>query len=180
MRAVPAAHPVVAYLPPDAIEYFTALAPDFELCPQVGDSLGERLDNVLQRYLQRGFRHAVVMSSDSPTLPPAILQRAFEALAGGKEVVLGPAEDGGYYLIGMSRPHPHLLRAVRMSTGSVAADTLALAAEERLVVGLLPVWFDVDDQAGLARLRSGLHRSSPTIATHTRAFLKGLNELAKQ
>jgi hypothetical protein len=114
------------------------------------------------------------MNSDGPTLPLDCLTGAFEKLANGADVVLGPAEDGGYYLIGLRRPAPRLLREVRMSTPHVLADTLAIAAQERLHVEMLPVWYDVDDAASLARLRVDLGTAPPDIARHSRAFLMTL------
>jgi glycosyltransferase A (GT-A) superfamily protein (DUF2064 family) len=87
--------------------------------------------------------------------------------------VLGPAEDGGYYLIGLKRPAPRLLREVRMSTPTVLADTLAIAAEAGLRVALLPMWYDVDDVASLARLRAELASADAGVAPATRRFLFG-------
>ena len=86
--------------------------------------------------------------------------------------MLGPADDGGYYLIGLKRPAPRLLREVRMSTPTVLADTLALAAEEGLRVALLPIWYDVDDVASLERLRDELANAGDGVAPWTRAFLE--------
>jgi hypothetical protein len=114
------------------------------------------------------------MNSDGPNLPAAFLARAFEALAGGADVVLGPCEDGGYYLIGLSRPAPRLLREVRMSTPHVLADTLELADEEGLEVALLPAWYDVDDAGSLARLAADLAGAPPELARHTRAMLQSM------
>ena len=147
MRRVPDVRPAIAYLPAEERAYFEALAPDFDLRLQEGQDLGERLDHALTGALDAGFQRAVIMNSDGPTLPLACLTGAFDALANGADVVLGPADDGGYYLIGLRRPAPRLLRAVRMSTPDVLADTLAIAAQERLRVELLPVWYDVDDAA---------------------------------
>lgn len=173
IRRVPAVQPAIAYLPADATGYFTALAPDFELLPQHGPDLGARLDHALTSYLHRGFAHVAIMNSDGPTLPVAYLTAAFDQLRDGADVVLGPAEDGGYYLIGLKRPAPRLLREVRMSTPTVLADTLALAAEEELKVALLPMWYDVDDVAALARLRVELAQAPAEIAPATRRFLLG-------
>ncbi len=153
IRRVPDVQPAIAFLPEDAEGYFAALAPDFELFPQEGPDLGARLDNALSHTLSRGYERVAIMNSDGPTLPVASLTAAFEALGNGADVVLGPADDGGYYLIGLKRPAPRLLREVRMSTPTVLADTLALAAEEGLRVALLPIWYDVDDVASLERLR---------------------------
>jgi rSAM/selenodomain-associated transferase 1 len=178
MRQVPNVQPVVAFLPAEARSYFVELAPDFELVQQQGLDLGARLDDALARYLRLGYRHVAIMNSDGPTLPATCLTAAFEALAGEADVVLGPCDDGGYYLIGLKRPAPRLLREVRMSTPSVLADTLALAAEEGLHVELLPVWHDVDDVTSLARLVTELADSAPETARHTRAFLDRNPELA--
>jgi rSAM/selenodomain-associated transferase 1 len=171
MRQVPNVQPAVAFLPAEARSYFVELAPDFELVQQEGLDLGARLDNALTHYLGLGYRHVAIMDSDGPTLPAACLSAAFEALAGEADVVLGPCDDGGYYLIGLKRPAPRLLREVRMSTPRVLDDTLALAAEEGLHVELLPVWYDVDDVTSLARLVAELADSTPETARHTRAFL---------
>src|SRR6266545_548642 len=77
-------------------DYFQRLAPDFELIPQEGHDLGERLDNALTFYLSRGYERAVIMDSDSPTLPASYLLQAFEVLSSDADVVLGPCDDGGY------------------------------------------------------------------------------------
>lgn len=170
MRRVPQTRPVIAYLPQEAEPYFTELAPDFDHILQQGQDLGARLDNALTHYLQLGYRHVAIMNSDSPTLPVDYLAAAFEALAGEADVVLGPSDDGGYYLIGLKRPVPRLLREVQMSTSTVTADTLALAAEEGLRVKLLPTWYDVDDAAALARLSVELNQVPTGVAHHTRTF----------
>jgi rSAM/selenodomain-associated transferase 1 len=154
MRQVPGVWPVVAYTPGHAAAYFAALAPDFEHLAQQGRGLGARLDNALTHYLGLGYRSVVAMDSDSPTLPLAYLTAAFEALARPNDVVLGQADDGGYYLIGLKQPAPRLLRQVRMSTSHVLQDTLALARQEGLRVELLPAWYDVDDRQSLERAMS--------------------------
>jgi hypothetical protein len=171
MRSVPAAQPAVAYLPASEAAYFGALAPGFGLVPQEGESLGERLDNATAAFLARGHRRVAIMNSDGPTLPAAYLAQAFAELEDGADVVLGPSDDGGYYLIGMTRPCPRLLREVRMSTPHVLRDTLALAGAEGLRVALLPAWYDVDDLESLRRLREELARAPDGVAAHTRAFL---------
>jgi rSAM/selenodomain-associated transferase 1 len=170
MRQVAGVRPAIAYMPATEASYFAQMAPDFELILQEGDDLGARLDNALRHYLQLGCERVVIMDSDSPTLPAACLSAAFEAL-GEADVVLGPCEDGGYYLIGLGRPAPRLLREVRMSTPRVMADTLALAAADGLQVSLLPTWYDIDDAQSLGRLAMELSSSPEGVARHTRAFL---------
>jgi rSAM/selenodomain-associated transferase 1 len=170
-RQVPDVQPVVVYTPANAEAYFTDLAPDFECTPQKGPDLGARLDNALTHYLSRGFQCVAAINSDGPTLPLAYLKQAFERLREEADVVLGPTDDGGYYLIGLKRPAPRLLREVRMSTPHVTVDTLALAVEEELRVVLLPNWYDVDDVESLMRLKAALATAPPHTARHTQAFL---------
>jgi uncharacterized protein len=171
IRQVGGVERVIAYLPADARGYFRRLAPDFQLIQQEGPDLGARLDRALTSYLSRGYERAVIMDSDSPTLPPDHLSQAFAALSDGAEVVLGPCEDGGYYLIGCSQPVPRLLREVRMSTPTVAADTIALASEEGLRLAQLPTWYDVDDRNSLVRLAEEIEQLDPHMAVHTRRYL---------
>lgn len=176
MRRTPAVTRGIVYLPADAAGYFRALAPDFVLTLQEGADLGERLDNLLTASLAQGATAVVVMDSDSPTLPVAYVSEAFTRLHEGADVVLGPCDDGGYYLIGLKQPQPRLLREVQMSTPTVLRDTLAIAEELGLRVALLPMWYDVDTAAELQRLRQELAvmtaESLSSPAQHTRAFLE--------
>jgi hypothetical protein len=167
MRRVPDVQRTIAYLPAAAHDYFRHLAPDMALTLQQGDSLGERLDHLLNAALAAGAGRAVVMDSDSPTLPASYISEAFTRLETA-DVVLGPCQDGGYYLIGMKQPQPRLLREVQMSTPRVLADTLALAAESKITVALLPEWYDVDTAAELEQLRRELSALSDGSAVHTR------------
>ncbi len=169
MRQVSEAQHVIAYL--DECEYFQRLAPDFELIPQEGHDLGERLDNALTFYLSRGYERAVIMDSDSPTLPASYLLQAFEVLSSDADVVLGPCDDGGYYLIGLKKPSPRLLREVHMSTPAVATETIALAKEEGLSLVTLPTWYDIDDLASLARLINEMESLDSANMSHTRRFI---------
>lgn len=174
MRQVPGVRRTIAFLPEDAEGYFHDLAPDMALTPQRGADLGERLANLLDEALAGGAYQAVVMDSDSPSLPAAYVARAFVELDGPCDVVLGPCDDGGYYLIGVKQPHPRLLREVRMSTPTVVQDTLALAAELGLRTALLPTWYDIDTVADLARLRRELSTAPPEQCSETRRTLDRL------
>lgn len=180
MRAVPGATCGIGYLPEAAVNYFRALAPDMALAPQRGANLGERLDHLLTDALDAGAQQAVVMDSDSPTLPAAYVAEAFVRLDGPDDVVLGPCDDGGYYLIGLKRPQPRLLREVQMSTPFVVRDTLALARELGLRAALLPTWYDVDTAAELDRLRVELAGPSTTTARHTWGFLADMPDADRQ
>ena len=161
----------IAYLPEDADGYFRDLAPAMGLTPQRGADLGARLDQLLTDALAGGAQQAVVMDSDSPTLPAAYIAQAFALLDGPYDVVIGPCDDGGYYLIGLKQPQPRLFHEVTMSTPTVVRDTLAIAAELGLQIALLPTWYDVDTVAELARLRQELDEAAPEIAPQTRRFL---------
>lgn len=176
MRQVKDAHHVIAYL--DEPDYFQRLAPEFELTPQKGGDLGDRLDNALTLFLSRGYEYAVIMDSDSPTLPSNYLSQAFSVLSEGADVVLGPCDDGGYYLIGIKKPTPRLLREVHMSTPTVTAETMVLAKEEGLNLVTLPTWYDVDDIRSLSRLIEEIEHANLAGAKHTSRFLSQ-NEISR-
>ena len=177
VRSLPDVSPLVAVWPADAAEYFQQVAPDFEQVEQRGESLAERLDHVLTTCLAAGFSSVVAINSDSPTLPRSRVTAAFERLdLPGVDIVLGPADDGGYYLIGWRRPHSHLVLDVTMSTPQVLDDTLRLAAESDLSVALLDPWYDVDEAADLVRLCEDLQAGS-RFGRHTSAFLEANLEL---
>jgi glycosyltransferase A (GT-A) superfamily protein (DUF2064 family) len=108
-----------------------------------------------------------LIDSDSPTLPSIALHAAVKELARpGDRVVVGPSEDGGYYLIGMKRVEPRLFEGISWSTGSVCAETVERAHEAGLELVQLPKWYDVDDAATLAVLeRELLNGERPAFAT---------------
>jgi rSAM/selenodomain-associated transferase 1 len=157
VRALVDAHPVVAFTPDDARGEFAALAPDFDLVPQHGPDLGARLHATLAGLLAAGHAGAIAVDSDTPTLPREFLQQAVDGLTRpGPDVVLGPTEDGGYYLIGVRAAHRALFDAVPWSTSAVLEVTLRRAATAGLETVCLPGWFDVDTPHDLRRLQSAL------------------------
>jgi rSAM/selenodomain-associated transferase 1 len=170
MRRVAGVQHAIGFLPDDAQAYFKQLAPDMRLLRQRGASLGERLDNLLTEILEGGSPKAVVMDSDSPTLPLDYISRAFELLADA-DVVLGPTRDGGYYLVGLKEPQPNFLQQVRMSTSHVLNDTVALAEASGLFVSLLPAWYDVDTVADLHQLADETAGLNGHYAAVTRDWL---------
>lgn len=171
-RALSTVETIVAVSPEEAFPYFEGIAPDLSLVLQQGETLGERLNNVLVRCLEEGFAHVAAIGSDVPTLPSWHLSEAFEQLADDRvDVVLGPSDDGGYHLIGWKRHHPRLVREVEMSTPRVLKDTLALAALAGLKVSLLPPWYDIDEPDDLERLVADV-RAGSAVGTHTRGFLE--------
>jgi hypothetical protein len=120
--------------------------------PQVGGDLGERLAAAFDR-LSADADRAVIIGSDSPDLPVQYIRRAFQKLK-HKDTAVGPATDGGYYLLGLRGPEPALFEGVRWSGESVLADTLANVEKCKRSLAMLPVWYDVDDSASLRILES--------------------------
>jgi rSAM/selenodomain-associated transferase 1 len=124
---------------------------------------GRCLLHAVKSLLDAGYGSACVLNSDSPTLPTAILQQAAQILAApGDRAVLGPADDGGYYLLGLKSAHAHLFEDIAWSTDQVAAQTSLRAKEIALELVMLPNWYDVDDAASLFRLIDGFdHPATP-------------------
>jgi uncharacterized protein len=172
VRALPAVRPAVAYTPTEASAVFDALAPGFLLLPQRGADLGERLANVFEALFAAGYAAALLIDSDTPTLPPAYLAQAVEMVAAPPaDVVLGPSEDGGYYLIGLRKVYRELFTAMAWSTPRVLSETVARAGSLGLGVVTVPPWFDVDTAEDLARLRVSLATLPESAARQTRRFL---------
>ncbi len=141
--------------------------------PQIGTDLGERLRSSFNTLAAGGHRRVVVIGSDSPTLPPEFLVSAFATLRLDADVVLGPAVDGGYYLIGAALPAPDMFSGIPWGTDRVLDSTLEALARTGVRVSLLPRWHDVDVPADLDRLRADLARAGPRAAK-TAAFIDGL------
>ena len=115
--------------------------------------------------LAAGHAGAVLVNSDGPTLPRSILRAAVDAVRRGDDVVLSPALDGGYTLIGLSKPHPEIFTGIPWSTADVYQTTLQRARESALAVTNVPAWYDVDDLASLRVLEAELDGSPPPCAT---------------
>jgi uncharacterized protein len=172
--ALPGLTPAIAFWPPDGEAYFRALAPEFELILQDGETLGARLNHVINTALARGYQQAAVLSSDTPFVSPQALVDGFLALTGGFDAALGPCDDGGYYVLHVSAPRPELLLPITMSTPTVTQDTLAAAAAANLRVKLLPATQDIDVPDDIARtlqVMSDGNALPSRIAQHTRAWL---------
>jgi uncharacterized protein len=117
---------------------------------------GRCLLQAAQRLFERGHQSVCLLNSDSPTLPTFVLSQAARALAeNGDRVVLGPADDGGYYVIGVKAPHSHLFEDITWSTDKVADQTRDRARTLGLEVLELAPWFDVDNRSSLLRLLRG-------------------------
>ena len=110
---------------------------------QVGGDLGERMRNAFVAHLESGMEKVVLIGTDCPSLEGTHLVQAFEALE-HSDLVLGPARDGGYYLIGMKRRADFLFEGITWSSELVLSQTLTLAAEQGLHSSLLPILEDID------------------------------------
>lgn len=152
---------------------------DGAIAPPPGvTGFGLSLLHAMQALFAQGYGGVCVLNSDSPNLPTSVLRDAARTLmAPGGEAVLGPAEDGGYYLLGLRAPHAGMFADIAWSTGGVAADTRARAAALGLRLDELPVWYDVDDAASLRRLlaEGGSDQRVASAAPATRTVLARLD-----
>jgi len=173
------ARAVAVYTPAGTeADYANILPATFSLLPQRDGNFAERLVGAADDLFRCGFDAVCLIDSDSPTVPAeSYAQAARSLLAKNDRVVLGPSDDGGYYLIGLKKLHRRLFEEIDWSTARVLDQTIERANELHLPVELLPAGYDVDDAAGLRRLCDELlaQKSSATeIAPHTREFLSRL------
>lgn len=154
---------------PGAAEYFKALAPEILSFLQIGENLGERMKNAFSETFKRGFTEVAVIGTDSPDLPPEYIVEAFSLLEGEDiDVVFGPADDGGYYLLGLKRVWEELFRGLPWSSRELLAASIEGVKYLSLGVSLLPVWYDIDTEDDLKR-PTLLDEKNPAVKT--RAFL---------
>jgi rSAM/selenodomain-associated transferase 1 len=176
---------LVAYTPVGDEAAFEGILPDgFALVAQRGAVFGERLLGAAEDVLACGYGSVCLIDGDSPTVPRAAFEQAVTELArAGDRIVLGPAADGGYYLIGMKRAHAEVFGGIAWSTDSVYRETLERARAAGIEVAELTPWYDVDDRASLdilkAELLAGIAPGFAVLpgypAPHTRDFLLRLD-----
>lgn len=185
VEAASAASGVCVYTPVGAEAAFDGLLPGgFSMLAQRGDDLGARLLHATGDLLSAGFAGVCLINADGPTLPVAVLHQAASALRQpGDRIVVGPAIDGGYCLIGLKQAHGEIFRDIAWSTGQVLAQTLARVASLGVPLSLLPTWYDVDDLASLQLLLHELFAAGSPLASdglagspapRTRAYLSHL------
>ena len=165
---------ILSYAPPtdEGRRYFEQAAPMFVLIPQQGATLGERLSATFAQLLQ-SYSQVVVIGSDSPDLPAAIIARAFNLLGAPADAVIGPAKDGGYYLVGLRAVQPSLFESIDWGTDAVLAQTRQRAEAAGLLIADLPLWHDLDTVDDLnAMVAPG--------APLTREFVAAMNAKAKR
>jgi|SRR5215831_463717 len=177
-EAATAACGIAVYTPVSAESAYSDILPaDFSLLPQRGDKFGDRLYFAVEDLFTCGFDSVCLIDSDSPTVPAENFAEAVGLLrTSADRVVLGPSDDGGYYLIGVKKPHQHLFEQIDWSTEHVLNQTIQRATEIGLQIKLLPSGYDVDDDVSLHRLCNELlaDKASADIAPHTREILAKL------
>ena len=162
---------VIAVTPPEAVDVFRRWSPPGTmLLPVTGIDIGDCLTQVLGHLLASGHDGAMALNSDGPTVPQRHLRQAV-AQQEKADVVLGPGEDGGYYLVGLKEPHPGLFQGIDWSTERVMSQTLARAEALGLSVSLLPAWYDIDTAADLDRLQAEIATLPAGAVPYTRRFL---------
>lgn len=165
----------LAITPPGTKEDFLGVIPDdVRSFSQVGTGLGERIENVFKVLFDKGYGKVVVTGSDSPDMPLSVIEEALSALDESEvDIVFGPAEDGGYYLVAASQPINAPFRDIQWSGDTVLEETLTKVKEAGLGCRLLPPWHDVDRPADLRLLLDS------DGAPCSRAFIEALSPQAK-
>jgi uncharacterized protein len=170
-----------AYTPAggDYAELMTELAPTLvrpmRFFPQQGEGLGERLHNAFRWTFEHGYGRTVLIGSDSPHIGRDAVAGARDGLDKA-DVVLGPAEDGGYYMIAMRKPHD-VFRDIPMSTAAVLRMTIERAQRQGLEVNTAETLFDIDELPDLARLAQ-LLKTDASLAPATAAYIELMKEFA--
>ncbi len=145
---------------------------------QKGAGLAAGLTSVFAHFAALGRQRVVAFNSDSPHLPPSILEAAFEILT-AHDMVVGPTHDGGYYLVGAKAAHPALFHGDGMGTKSALETLLARARELQLSVGFTDTFYDIDVEGDLTRLAAEL-RLAPARAPRTAAWLAAWDQTLEQ
>ena len=147
-------HRIIAFTPEDGRDGIETLVGGHIYIPQRGGDLGQRLDAVIAEAFGMGFGPVIVIGADSPTLPPDYLAQALGHLRSREDgVAVGPTDDGGFYLIGVSRLHKGMFDGVTWSSDKTCEQTVANIKNIRDVdLLVLPRWYDVDEPADLVHM----------------------------
>lgn len=170
----------IAVTPYDSSDYFQTVAPPEALllpveCPDIGSCLSQ----VLEKLIGKGYKKAFAINSDGPSLPPDYLHQAVHSLD-DHDLVLGPSEDGGYYLVGVKRHQPDVFIGITWSTSRVLSQTLSKASDLGLQVALLPEWYDIDTWEDFVRLEAELEHLPPDRLNYTRRFVERFSLKTRQ
>jgi|SRR5581483_1777398 len=174
----PIVHGIAVYTPVGGESDYSDILPgDFSLLLQRGENFGERLYFAAEDLFRSGFKTVCLIDSDSPTIPAQNFSMAVELLSlPGDRIVLGPCDDGGYYLIGLKRLYREVFERIDWSTERVFEQTRERAIQIGVIVDELPRGFDVDDRATLHRLCDELlgENARSGTAPRTQEFLRTL------
>ena len=181
LQSVTAEHYVVFVAPVDDADEETGNAHAFEvlarhvpgpweLLPQEGADRGARVEHAFSVMFARSVSYAILAGSDAPSVPTEALVAAFSDEATRSEILVGPSDDGGYYLIGMPRVEPRLMQDMPWSTPALMETTRIRCRERGLTLRELPPWYDVDEPSDVLRLLEEL-RKYPERAPRTAQFL---------
>ena len=163
-----------AVTPAAALPYFEQVSPPGTiLLPVDGGNIGVCLVQAFEAFFKAGFKKVIALNADGPTLPGSYILQALDLLE-DHGVVLGPGEDGGYYLVGLKGPCPQLFSDIEWSTSRVLQQTLARADALGLRTALTPPWYDVDTAREAARLLAELPHLPLHRLIHTRRFFENL------
>ncbi|MDI6801457.1 MAG: TIGR04282 family arsenosugar biosynthesis glycosyltransferase [Thermodesulfovibrionales bacterium] len=124
--------------------------------PQSSGDIGERMLNAIQWLFKKGYYKVTLIGADSPDLPLSFITRTFSELD-NYDLVIGPSEDGGYYLIGMKNPQKVLFKSIRWGSSSAFKDTVSIAKKEGIKYVALPQWYDIDSLSALNKWRRRLN-----------------------
>ncbi|MGH7810304.1 MAG: TIGR04282 family arsenosugar biosynthesis glycosyltransferase [Candidatus Binatia bacterium] len=179
LRTIDSVERYLVYAPADAEAIMRELGgADYRYMPQRGAELGERMKNAFSDLWQRGHRGIALVGSDLPALPTQIIYQAFERMAGDERwVVLGPSQDGGYYLVGMNQTTPEIFANMVWSHDQVLAQTTARLNALGVSFSVLPTWYDLDSIEDLERLRISPDMERGEVMAQTRSYLAELSRL---
>ena len=163
---------------PDVSELAQLAGPETTVVAQKGDGLAAALNSVFAHFARPDSRRIIAFNSDSPHLPPAVLEDAFEILS-AHDLVVGPTHDGGYYLVGAKASHPGLFASDGMSTSSALEGLVSRARSLDLSLGFATAFYDIDVADDLARISEDL-RLDPARAPRTAQWLKQWELVATQ
>ena len=163
----------LSFTPALAEEYFARLDPEAILLPQPETDFGNRLRSAFEGAFARGFDRVVLIGSDTPHFGAPEIAAAFEVLE-AESGIIGPCDDGGYYLLGLRSPEPALFERIDWSTDRVLQQTLDRARSKGLKLVLLPPAFDIDEYDDLQRLSLFLQSADPELCPLTALALAGL------
>ena len=153
----------------------TLLGPEAILLPQHGENLGQKMKNAIGAVLRLGYDRVVLMGMDIPHIHTETICNAFSNLA-GKDIVIHPALDGGYYLIGMKREYDSIWNIKHYGTNTVMYDTLQHMKAENLSISVGQMYYDVDRKEDLRQLWNDICRGAVCNCPETAAFLASIRQ----